>query len=85
MAVYFLAGPIASLVSFGLGGWLNDQYGWRWTFLLMGAPALLVALLVKTTVREPRAKRAANAVQLVAPRVGKVLAQRCGGAVPRAI
>lgn len=58
MTLYFLAGPIASLVSFGLGGWLNELYGWRWTFFIMGLPALLTAIVVKAVVREPRMQRA---------------------------
>jgi MFS family permease len=54
MAVYWLGAPLSALISFVAGGWLNAQYGWRITFLVMGAPALLVAILVKTTVVEPR-------------------------------
>jgi predicted MFS family arabinose efflux permease len=54
MSIYMLAGPLASLLSFGIGGRLNEIYGWRVTFFLMGIPALAIALLVKLTVREPR-------------------------------
>jgi len=49
-----MANAIAALISFILGGWLNEHYGWRLTFFVMGAPALLVALLIKLTVKEPR-------------------------------
>jgi len=54
MAVYMLANPLSALTSFVLGGWLNDAYGWRKTFFLMGFPALAVAVLVRLTVRDPR-------------------------------
>jgi MFS family permease len=54
MAVYMLAGPLAALISFVVGGWLNEQYGWRMTFFLIGIPGLLLAVLVKLTVRDPR-------------------------------
>lgn len=54
MSVYWLGGPLSSLASFVVGGWLNDAYGWRMTFLLMGAPGLLIAVLVKLTIAEPR-------------------------------
>jgi MFS family permease len=54
MARYMLAGPLAGLVSYLAGGWLHDLYGWRMTFLLAGIPALVVAGIVKATVREPR-------------------------------
>jgi MFS family permease len=55
MAIYMLGSPIAALLSFVVGGWLNELYGWRVAFFVMGAPALLVAAVVKLTVREPRA------------------------------
>jgi MFS family permease len=54
MAIYWLANAFAALISFILGGWLNARYGWRWTFFVMGAPALVVAVIVKLTVTEPR-------------------------------
>jgi MFS family permease len=54
MTVYWLANPLAALISFIAGGWLNERYGWRVTFFLMGVPALIFALLVKLTVAEPR-------------------------------
>jgi MFS family permease len=56
MSVYMLAGPLSALVSFVVGGWLNELYGWRITFFVMGIPALLLAALVKMTVIEPRAR-----------------------------
>jgi len=54
MAVYWLGSPLAAMVSFIGGGWLNEHYGWRMTFFLMAMPGLLVAVLVKLTLREPR-------------------------------
>jgi MFS family permease len=57
MTVYWLASPAAALISFILGGWLNELYGWRVAFCVMGIPALLVAVLVKMTVVEPRVRK----------------------------
>jgi MFS family permease len=54
MGFYMLASPVASLVSFMAGGWLAERYGWRITFFVSGLPAVMVALLVKASVREPR-------------------------------
>ena len=54
MSIYWLGSPLAALVSFILGGWLHDLYGWRMTFFLMGLPALILAVVVKLTVVEPR-------------------------------
>lgn len=54
MTIYQLAGPLPVLVSFILGGWINENYGWRAAFFMMGIPGLLVAALVKATITEPR-------------------------------
>ena len=54
MGTYWLANPLSGLIGFVAGGWLNQTLGWRMTFFVLGLPALLVAALVKVTVREPR-------------------------------
>ena len=54
ISIYWLCGPISALLSFMLGGWLIDQLGWRTTFIVVGLPGVLVALVVKMTLREPR-------------------------------
>jgi predicted MFS family arabinose efflux permease len=54
MYVWDLSNPIATLVSFMAAGWLNELFGWRTTFLLVGIPGLVLALLFRVTVREPR-------------------------------
>ena len=54
MSVYWTSGPIAALISYSLGGWLNELYGWRMTLAMMAVPGLLAALLFKGIVREPR-------------------------------
>ena len=54
MAIYWLAAPLSAFISFVAGGWLNELYGWRLTFFFMGIPGVLVAILVKMTIRDPR-------------------------------
>jgi MFS family permease len=54
MATFMLAGPLSSLISFLVGGWLNEVYGWRVAFFVMGIPALAIAVIVKMTISEPR-------------------------------
>jgi predicted MFS family arabinose efflux permease len=56
MAIYMLASPLSLLVSFIVGGWVNERFGWRVAFFVMGVPGLLVGALVKLTVRDPRAE-----------------------------
>jgi len=41
-------------LGFWLGGWINDAYGWRMAFFVVGLPGILMALLVRFTVREPQ-------------------------------
>jgi MFS family permease len=43
-------------VAFGYlaAGWLGQYYGWRATMVMVGLPGLALALLVLTTVREPK-------------------------------
>jgi predicted MFS family arabinose efflux permease len=45
---------------------LDDAFGWRTTFLVVGLPGLLLALLVRLTVREP--KRGRSDPSRVAPK-----------------
>jgi MFS family permease len=59
MSIYWLAGPIAGLIAYVVGGWLNQLVGWRMTFFIIGLPGIALALLVKLTIREPRSQDAA--------------------------
>lgn len=50
----FQAGGVAGVtVGLALTGFIAQMVGWRWAFLIIGAPGLLVALLAWLTVREP--------------------------------
>ncbi|MFZ9394542.1 MAG: spinster family MFS transporter [Erythrobacter sp.] len=51
-------GTAAGLV---IGGQLAEAFGWRWAFVLMGLPGVLVGLVLYLTVREPRRGRHAPA------------------------
>lgn len=52
-AIYGLGVPLGMLLGMPLGGWLAEVYGWRTTFIVVGAPGILFALLVGLTLREP--------------------------------
>jgi predicted MFS family arabinose efflux permease len=55
------------------GGWITQTQGWRMAFLVMGAPGLVLALLLWLTIKEPRRQNvgeAAPAFNLVLRRVG---------------
>ncbi len=53
LAIYALGVPLGAAAGSYLGGLGNDHFGWRTTFILIGLPGLLVALLVRFTVLEP--------------------------------
>jgi len=57
VAVYMLGSPLSYLIGYFVAGWLDQLYGWRMTFVLVGLPGLGLAALSHFTLREPRAKQ----------------------------
>ena len=53
IAFYCMGVNIGILFGFLFGGWLNEFFGWRMAFLVVGAPGLLLALVVRLTLVEP--------------------------------
>lgn len=53
MGILFMYIPLGFFVGFLLGGWINEYFGWRTAFMVIGLPGLLLAALVFFTVREP--------------------------------
>jgi predicted MFS family arabinose efflux permease len=45
VARYMLGTPLSFVIGYFLAGWLNELYGWRATFLLLGLPGLGLAAL----------------------------------------
>lgn len=56
MYIWFLANPIAALISWVAAGWLNEHYGWRVAFFITGLLGVPLALLAKWTLIEPRTR-----------------------------
>src|SRR5262245_55990639 len=53
LALYASGVPVGVGLGFWLGGWINDTYGWRMAFFVIGLPGVVMALIVRLTVREP--------------------------------
>ena len=53
LGIYALGIPLGILFGFLAGGWMNEFFGWRSAFFVVGLPGLALALLVRFTVREP--------------------------------
>jgi MFS family permease len=52
-AIYTSGAFVGSALAYLGGGYLREYFDWRTAFIVVGAPGLLVALLVRFTVREP--------------------------------
>jgi MFS family permease len=75
IAIFTAAATAGYLLGFSVGGFIAAKYGWRPVFLLAGAPGLLVALIARIGLSEPRllAKFAGGAAK--AERFGETLAR----------
>lgn len=53
MAIYSVGVNAGVLLGFLFGGILNEYFGWRVAFVVVGVPGIVLALLVRFTVAEP--------------------------------
>jgi MFS family permease len=54
MGVYSTGLYLGVFLGYFVGGWVNQLYGWRAAFFAAGAPGLLLALVLRFTVADPR-------------------------------
>lgn len=54
LGIFALGVPIGVMFGLFIGGWANEFFGWRITFMLVGVPGVLLAVGVWFTVKEPR-------------------------------
>ena len=65
LSVYSMGINFGVLIGFVIGGYVNDWLGWRWVFLVVGAPGILMALVVRFTLIEPPRGYSDNVTQNV--------------------
>lgn len=53
LGIYALGVPVGILFGNLAGGWINEFFGWRNAFFLVGIPGILLAIVLKMTVKEP--------------------------------
>lgn len=53
LGIYSLGIPFGILFGFLAGGWINEFFGWRIAFFVVGVPGILLAVVVRMTLREP--------------------------------
>jgi MFS family permease len=54
LAIYSLGVPLGSMLGAALGGGIAAHYGWRTAFFAVGAPGVLMALVMLLVIREPK-------------------------------
>ncbi|MCB2074108.1 MAG: MFS transporter [Novosphingobium sp.] len=57
-SIFFAGAGIGGILSFVLGGYIAQHFGWRMVFVAFGLPGLVLALVVLFTVNEPARKSA---------------------------
>jgi predicted MFS family arabinose efflux permease len=53
LSVYSFGIPLGSMIGAVSGGLMAQYFGWRAAFMIVGLPGLLLAVLVKLTLKEP--------------------------------
>ncbi len=54
LSIYSVGIYIGILVGYSLGGWLDQNYGWRIALMALGIPGIIYALVLLFTVKEPQ-------------------------------
>lgn len=54
MGIFALGVNIGLLIAYLGGGWMSQHWGWRVTFFVVGAPGVILALIVRLTLKEPK-------------------------------
>jgi len=53
LSIFSMGVYIGYLFAYGFGGWVAESLGWRMTFIVVGLPGVLVAVIVALTIKEP--------------------------------
>lgn len=62
LAIYSMGIPLGVMFGFLAGGWITYYFDWRMAFMVVGAPGLVLALLVRFTIHEPQRGRMEAAI-----------------------
>lgn len=54
LSFYSMGIPLGVMLGFLCGGWIAHYFNWRVAFIVVGAPGLLLALVVRFTIAEPK-------------------------------
>jgi len=54
LSVYALGIPIGGMIAAIAGGWVAQEFGWRWALMLVGLLGVLIVVAFRAFIREPR-------------------------------
>lgn len=54
LSIYSVGIYVGILFGYLFGGWINQFFGWRMAFIVLGVPGMLYALVVLFTIKEPK-------------------------------
>ena len=54
LGIYSLGIPFGIMFGLFAGGWINEYFGWRVAFFVVGIPGILLAIIFRFTVQEPK-------------------------------
>ncbi|MHC8380787.1 spinster family MFS transporter [Pseudomonas sp. LB3P14] len=54
VGLFTSGGSLGMVLAFTLSGLIAGQWGWRWAFILLGAPGVILAAIMFFTTREPQ-------------------------------
>jgi MFS family permease len=63
LARYLMGPSFAVFIGYLAAGWLNQYYGWRYTYIILALPGFALALMAWFSLSEPRTKTDRNVTQ----------------------
>lgn len=73
MTIFALGAPIGAWLGSDIAGSISATHGWRAAFLVLGAPGVVLALIILFTVKEPRRGRLDAVVNENVPTFGETI------------
>lgn len=67
LGILTAAAPAGAIAGVMLGGWIAETWGWRYAFIVVGLPGLVVAAIAFLTLREPERGRLGGVAPTEAP------------------
>ncbi|MCE7998299.1 MAG: MFS transporter [Rhodobiaceae bacterium] len=53
LGIYSLGIPVGIMFGLFAGGWINEFFGWRMAFFVVGIPGIILAIIVRFAIQEP--------------------------------